>query len=344
VLIHKASERREARILTAIGMSLALCVVLAVTAFAVVTPRVARPSDHFSVVIESPYVGEGVVAGTALLMHGVTVGEVTQVSSLPGGGVRVAADLRKGPTAGLTDAVGIDFRPTNYFGVTGINLQPGDGGRALIDGSLIKTTPAGNFTLQALLSRLGQLSGGVLTPNLVDVVQRAAAYTDGLDPLLETMLVVSTSAANVQNVSTAELMTNATGVSVAFPGFTNALLDFGDKAAHAGFVYQTSEDFWSKTFKPSIDYVATSFFGAIGTLVGSHSTELAPLTDMIKVLTDVAPALVPSEQIAGTARELRTRLQKLFEGTPDRRAVNVKVVLDSLPGVAAPIEAMAGPQ
>ena len=50
--------------------------------------------------------------------------------------------------------------------------------------------------MQALLSRLGELSHGVLTPHLVDVVQRATDYTDGLDPLLETMLVVSTSVAN----------------------------------------------------------------------------------------------------------------------------------------------------
>jgi len=344
VLIHRASEQREARILTAVGMALALCAVLSVTGLAVVGPFGARPSDQFGVVIEAPYVGEGVVAGTPLVMHGVTVGEVKQVSSLSGGGVRLTADLRKAPTTGLTDAMAIDFRPASYFGVTGINLEPGDGGRALVNGSLIKTIPTGNFTLQALLSRLGQLSGGVLTPRLVDVVQRAADYTDGLDPLLETMLVVATSVTNVQTVSTAQLMTNATGISVAFPGFTNALLDFGDNVAHAGFVYQTSEDFWSNTFKPSIDYVATEFFRVLGTLVGSHSTDLAPLTDVIKVLTDIAPALVPSEQIAATATELRTRLQKLFEGTPDRRAVNVKVVLDSLPGVAAPIEAIAGPQ
>ncbi|WP_193561335.1 MlaD family protein [Mycolicibacterium hodleri] len=344
MLIHKASEQREANILTAVGMGLVVIVVSAVTAFTVVDPYGGRPSDKFGVVIESPYVGEGVVAGTPVVMHGVTVGEVTQVASLPGGGVRLAADLRTAPTSGLTDSVGIDFRPANYFGVTGINIEPGDGGRALVDGSLIKTTPKGNFTLQALLSRLGNLSDGVMTAHLIDVVQRAADYTDGLDPLLETMLVVSSSVTKVQTVSTAELMRNATGISVAFPGFTNALLDFGDKAAHGGDAYQISEDFWINIFKPSIDYVATQFFGALGTLVGSHSAELAPLTDMIKVLTDVAPGLVPSEQIAGTATELRTRLQKLFEGTPDRRAVNVKVVLDSLPGVAAPLEAMAGPQ
>ena len=342
MLIHKASEEREARTLTAVGM-LAICVVLAVTAFAVVDPLGGRPSDQFGVVIDSPYVGEGVAAGTALLMHGVKVGEVTHVSSLRGGGVRLAADLRHGPTAGLTDAMSIDFRPANYFGVTGINLVPGDGGQALTNGSLIKTTPKGNFTLQALLSRLGDLSHGVLTPHLVDVIERATNYIDGLDPLLETMLVVSTSLANVQTVSTAQLLTNITGISVAFPGFVNGLMSTGDYFVHAS-LDKVSEDFFQNTYKPTIDITSTGLFGASGALLSSHSTELAPLTDMIKVLTDVAPGLVPPDAIAGTAVELRTRLQRLFAGPPDQRAVNVRVVLDSLPGVAAPIEAVAGPQ
>lgn len=341
MLFHRASEEREARILTVVGMGLVICAVLVVTAFTVVDPFGGRPSDQFGVVIESPYVGQGVATGTALLMHGVKVGEVTQVSSLPGGGVRLAADLRHGPTTGLTDAMGIDFRPANYFGVTGINLRPGDGGQALLNGSLIKTTPAGNFTMQALLSRLGELSHGVFTPHLVDVIQRATDYTDGLDPLLETMLVVSTSVANVQNVSTAQLLTNTTGISVAFPGFVNAMMSTGNYFVHAT-LDNVTEDFYQNTYTPTITLANTDLFAAIGRLEASHSTELAPLTDMIKVLTDVVPGLVPPDAIADTARELRTRLEKLFAGSPNQRAINFRVVLDSLPGVAAPINAVGG--
>jgi hypothetical protein len=340
VLFHRASKEREARILTAVGM-LAICVVLAVSGFAFADPFGGRPKDQFGVVIESPYVGQGVVTGTALLVHGVKVGEVTQVTSLPGGGVRLAADLRQAPTAGLTDAMSIDFRPANYFGVTGVNLLPGDGGQALTNGSLIRTTPAGNFTLQALLARLADLSHGVLTPHLVDVVRRATDYTESLDPLLETMLVVSNALANVQTVSAATLLTNATGISVAFPGFVNATTSVGDYYVHSG-LDNVTEDFFQNTYTPTISAVSNGLFGASGALLSTHSTELAPMTDLIKVLTDVVPGLVPPDAIADTARELRMRLERLFAGPPDQRAVNVRVVLDSLPGVAAPIDAVGG--
>lgn len=338
MLLHKASAEKESRIATAIG--LAVTVVVALVAAVVSANPFAAETDHsLSVVIESPYAGQGVDPGTDVLMHGVKVGQVTGISSLPAGGVRISAELDRGPTTGLTDAVGFDFRPANYFGVTGINLRQSAGGTPLADGAVIRTEPSGNFTLQALLSRLGDVSYGTLTPQLIDVIGRGTTYVDGLDPLLETMLVVANSFATVQTVSTARLLSNATGLSVAFPGFVHAAVSVGDKFLHAG-LDGVSEEYFRHTHVPSIDFTATGLFGAAGKLVTSHSTELAPLTNMIKILTDIGPGLVPSVAIADTAREYRTRLERLFAGPPDRRAVNVRVILDDFPGIAAPMQAI----
>lgn len=335
---RKTSDESEARIMAIIGMCVLSCVAL-VAAWIIIDPFAGPKADILGVTIESPYVGEGVQAGTSLLLHGVAVGEITEVASMQGGGVRMHADVQRGPTDGLTDTMKIDFRPANYFGVTGISLSPGQGGRALADGLLIKVVPTGNFTLQALLARLGDISHGVLTPKLIDVIDRATTYFDGLDPLLETMLTVADSLARVQNVSTTQLLTNATGISVAFPGFVDAAVSTGDHYLHGGLDGAT-EDYYRNTYSPTIDLASTDLFGAAGKLIGSHGEELAPLTNMIKVLTDVAPGVIPSDEIAYTATELRTRLERLFSGPPDRRAVNVRVILDSLPGVAAPMAAV----
>lgn len=338
MLFHKSSEMSEARTLTLVGIAVVTTVAV-VSALIVADPFHRRPADLLNVTIESPYVGEGVAQGTELMIHGVKVGAVTRVTSMPGRGVRLDADLQRGPVDGLTDAMTIDFRPANYFGVTGINIRPGEGGKPLADGAVIAVDPAGNFTLQALLSRLGEISHGVLTPKLIDVIERGTTYADGLDPLLETMLVVTSSLAKVQNISTAILLANATGISVAFPGFTDAAIKTGDLYLHGG-LDGVSEDYWQHTYSPSIQLAATDLFGAAGKLVGSHSEDLAPLTNMIKILTDVAPGVIPSDEIDASAVELRTRLERLFSGPPDRRAVNVRVILDSVPGIAAPIEAM----
>ncbi|WP_112596236.1 Mammalian cell entry related domain protein [Mycobacteroides abscessus] len=331
------SEESEARTMAVVGLCVLSCVA-AITAWIVIDPFARPKSNILGITIESPYVGEGVQPGTALLLHGVAVGEITHVVSVQGGGVRMRADVQRGPTAGLTDTMSIDFRPANYFGVTGISLSPGEGGRALADGLSIKAIPAGNFTLQALLARLGEISHGVLTPKLIDVIDRTTTYLDGVDPLLETMLTVADSLAKVQKVGTTQLLTNATGISVAFPGFVDGAVSTGDQYLHGGLDGAT-EDYYRNIYSTTIDLASTDLFGAAGKLLGSHGEELAPLTNMIKLLTDVAPGVIPSAEIAYTADELRTRLEKLYSGPPDRRAVNVRVILDGLPGVAAPMAA-----
>jgi len=120
------------------------------------------------------------------------------------------------------------FPPINYFGVTGINVTAHPGGQVLHDGMQIHSPPPENFTLQALLSRLGEVSAGALTPQLISVIDRSVRYTDALNPLVETMVIALSAVADVQNVPTARLLTNATGISVAFPSFVDAFGDFGD--------------------------------------------------------------------------------------------------------------------
>lgn len=339
-MLFRRAEDSEARILTAVGAVATVSAVAAISVAVFANPFAAQSNDKLDITIDTPFVGQGVAAGTPFLLHGLKVGEVTSVTSRSGRqGLQLAAQLQRGPTAGLTDSVAVDFRPANYFGVTGINLVAGQGGQPLTDGAVIKVTPAGNFTVQTLLSRLGELSHGVITPQLIDVIDRSTHYIDGLDPLLETMLTVANSITTVQTVSTERLLRNTTSITVATPGVVNAAMELGDKFVHSGLA-DVSENFFHNTAVPTMDQISGSFYDELGNLESSHSTDLAPFTAMTKVMTDIVPGLVPPDAVADTARELRERLQRLFTGAPDRPAVNVRVILDSLPGVAAPIDAM----
>ncbi len=347
VLIQGPVER-ERRILRLAGLGTVVCAALAAV-LVINDPFSGRPPGTISVTIDSPYVGQGVGQGTSVVMHGVEIGEITTVSSVAGGGVRLTADLQSNSVAGLTDTVGVDFRPINYFGVTGINLLAGDGGTALRDGMQITTSPRGNFTLQALLSQLGEVSTGVLTPQLVQVVERATRYTDALNPLIETALIAANSLAQVQTVSTETLLANATGLSAVFPSTVSALVNAGDSflnddanwegRSHADY---TDEE-WENLFIPTLELASGGLFADIGKLESSHIRDLRPVTDIVKALTDVVPPLIRPEGFAQTMTELRTRFERLYGGTSEQRAMQVRVVLDSLPGVAAPLGALGGP-
>jgi hypothetical protein len=341
VLLQTSAES-ETRTLTIVGAAVVLICVVVAGQFMVFNPFGGQAPDRISIALDTPYVGQGVTKGTALIMHGVKVGEVTTVTSLPQGGVRLGADLQRGPTAGLTDTLNIDFRPVNYFGVTGVNLIAGPGGKPLRDGIRISKAPMGNFTLQALLSRLGSVSSAALTPRLINVIDRATRYTDALDPLIETVLIAANALAQVQTVPTAQLLTNATGLSVVLPSLTDAATDAGDRLDHAGLDTMT-EDFYRNRALVSSDLGTKALFDRFGQLEGKHMTELLPFIELTKALTDIVPGLIRPPAIEQELAELRTRLEKMYGGTPEQRALQVRIILDSLPGVAAPLAAVGGP-
>lgn len=372
----RVSEQRQSRIFTMIGAGfVALLLVLVLVYATVLRPSGRAAEDTISVAIETPFVGQGVADGTAVIMHGVEVGKVTEVSRVAGDRVRLDVELQKGSTEGLTDAVGIDFRPANYFGVTGVNLVPADRGRLLVNGTLINVESAGNLTLQTLLYRLGELTHDVVTPKLVSVMDRATRYTDALNPLFETMILASTAVADVQTVSTEQLLRNATGITAGLPSFLDGMLSAGHGYVwNAGGAHVDPDDIRAKNqylkyydqkkvdyFNSAVDDLAANpdkfifgrlrayfegakfdLFSKMGDLEGSHTYDLFPLLEHARVMADVVPRLVDPKDLGDKLGELRSRLERMYEGSGDQRALQVRIVLDQLPGVAAPLGVMLG--
>lgn len=346
-MLLRGTEQSEARTLTMIGAAVVLCLVVVAAVVKVSDLFGGRAPGLISVVIDTPYVGEGVAKGTAVVLHGVKVGEVTGVASLPAGGVQLDADLRSGPVTGLTNTMDIDFRPVNYFGVTGINLVASPGGQPLRDGMRINKVPKGNFTLQALLYRFGELSTGVLTPQLISVIDRSTRYLDALDPLLESMLIVANAVAGVQTVSTAQLLVNTTKMSAGVPKFMGGATEGGEMYLNFDRNYASfgprdvSKAFFDSRGRGTIRD-AVLVFGSVGTLLQTHVDDLLPIVNTVKAITDVAPPLLRPEGIGQTLTELRSRFEKLYGGTPGQPSINVRIALDSLPGVAGPLGVTAG--
>jgi hypothetical protein len=368
--VLSGSDKRQERVLALVGTAVVFVIVLAALLI-VSNPFRGQPRDRISVAIDTPYVGQGVDAGTAVVMHGVKVGEVTNVKFVRGGVVQVRMSLEKRPIAGLTDSMNIDFRPINYFGVSGVNVIPKLGGRSLRDGTNIELVPVGNFTLPTLLSRLGDVSVGALTPRLISVIDRVTRYTDGFNPLFETMVVATTAVADVQRVSSARLLANSSSVSGALPGAFGRGIETavrflslnaytvppGVNVATSGprskFPYLDRvlvQEFWDMpadfvedVFKPIMDTAQHGLFASVGKVLGSHSDDLFPLVDSIRSISDATVPLIRSDKFAQTVEELRSRFEKLYAGNSEERALRVRIVLDKLPGVAAPLGVLSAP-
>lgn len=361
-MLFRMTADAEARRLRLIGGALLLSLAL-VVGLLVLNPFHSRAGDRLSVALTVPYLGQGVKSGTPMMMHGVKVGEVRSITNLPDGQVRLDTELQVQPADGLNDSFEIDFRTANYFGVTGVNIIPGAGGERIRNGASITATPKGNYTLQTLLYRLGEITDGVVTPQLIQVIDRATRYTDGLTPLVETMVVVAEAVTKVQTVSTERLLRNATGASVALPGLVQGILDAGWHINQgSGFAIARvsapdamlgsdeipvigeplSDEYWNTRARPTFEVISGEFFGAVGNLLSSHSTNLGSAVNLVKTLTDTVPGLLAPEDVGASLTELRSRFEKMYAGSPEQRALQVHIVLDNLPGVAAPINAMGG--
>ncbi|MGA7134914.1 MAG: MlaD family protein [Mycobacterium sp.] len=373
-ILHATAES-ETRTLTRIGIITVVGVVVAAAILFAVNSLGGKPHDVISLTIDTPYVGQGVASGTPVILRGVKIGQVTSVSSIPGGGVRLETDLQSKPTRGLTDAMQIDFRPSNYFGVTGIAVTPASAGSPLRNGLQLKMIPKGNFSLQALIYRLGELSNGVFNQRLVSVIQRATQYVDAFDPLLETALMVGTSVSKVQRVSTERLLRNTTGVSVAFPGFINTLIGTGDSFLHSemgtrpgdfdpekfkqtykywsvlddtthkqfddlaklALTTEPTDEYYDKRWIPLFDKARTAFLGVVGKLESSHLNDLFPVVESVRALADTVPKIVSPDDFASTLTEIRTRFERIYSASGDEHALNVRIIMDRLPGVGTPL-------
>jgi hypothetical protein len=373
----RVNDERHKQILTAIGGGFVVLMVVGLLLyFTVISASGRQAKETMSVAVETPYVGQGVDDGTAVILHGVQVGQVKKISKLGVQRVRLDLELQNAPTKGLTDAVGIDFRPANYFGVTGINLIPADHGQVLRDGASISVAPKGNFALQTLLYRLGQLSHDVVTPQLISVMDRATRYTDALNPLFETMILVSTTVADVQKVSTEQLLRNTAAITAGLPPFLEATFSTGNDYLTTDFGTGFDRDKTRAENRslayydgPMLDYyneasqtLATDpnkfvfgrvhewisigaqfdLFSKVGNLLSSHTFDLFPLLEEVRVMADVVPRLVNPADIEFKLGELRSRLERMYAGSGDQRALQVRIVLDQLPGVAAPLGMVLG--
>ena len=177
----------------------------------------------------------------------------------------------------------------------------------------------------------------------------------------------ASSVTKVQTVSTDQLLRNTTGISAAFPGFADAATAAGHSFNQdSGLVIfnvtgsdalpqqdivpvvaqpgqRQTEEYWQKRSRAMLDMAANSFFGAIGKLESSHANDLLPVVNLVKTLSDTVPGLVPPVGLGDTMKELRTRFEKLYSGSPEQRALQVHIVLDQIPGVQAPMNAMGAP-
>jgi hypothetical protein len=337
----RGDSSRQMRSLSIAGTITIVVMVVAVLIGAWVYPTVTAPTGT-RVQFIVPALGPGVGSGTKVLLHGAEVGEVTEVSATDAESVTIAVVLQSGSSQLITDSVEIDFRPENYFGITAVNLAtPGDG-VPLADGQVIRRSAAPDFTMSTMLEQGSLVIDGTLTESMISSLDKVVQYADGLAPLIRTGIVIADSVARTQRQLPTVLMNRMNDVLAEFPAFSReaagALYSIYDSAYNRkpdGSI-GVDDAFMDETDK-ALELAASDLFGKAGALLASHDSELVPLTQLLKTMSDPLPAIIGSGATIDKLISAVTQVESAFTGTPEQKTLQLRIVLDDLPGLAGPL-------
>ncbi|MGW0039432.1 MlaD family protein [Gordonia sp. NPDC003376] len=340
----RGDGRGQLRTLALAG-TIALAVIAIVVAIAVVVyPRATEPTGT-AVHLVVPALGPGIKPGSKVLLHGAEIGEVTEVVAPTADAVEVDVVLDAAAASSLTDDLDLDFRPANYFGITAVNLVARQGGAPLRDGQTIERTSAPDFTMSTMLERGSIVVDGSLTKEMISSLDKVMRYANGLAPLIETGVIVTDKIARTQQNLPSTLLHRMNDVLDEFPAFNrqtmiglyaitespyNTLPD-GSRGVDEAF-HDLTDD--------SLTVASDDLFGKAGALLASHGTELTPLVTLIQYLMEPLPGALGGGATVVKTRQAIAGLQGAFTGTDRQKTLQLRVVLDSMPAFAGPLQKM----
>ncbi|MBA4024258.1 MAG: intermembrane transport protein PqiB [Gordonia sp.] len=337
----RGDSRRQQHSLGIAGAIAIVAVIIAVLIGAWVYPTVTAPSGT-RVQFVVPALGPGVEPGTKVLLHGAEVGEVTEVSAENADSVTIAVVLQSASASLITDDVEVDFRPENYFGITAVNLAEAGDGIPVVDGQVIRRSAAPDFTMSTMLEQGSLVIDGTLTESMISSLDKVVQYADGLAPLIRTGIVVADSVARAQRELPSVLMNRMNDVLAEFPAFSReaagALYSIYDSAYNRrpdGSI-GVDDAFMDETDQ-ALELAASDLFGKAGALLASHDSELTPLTQLLKSLSDPLPAIIGSGATIDKLITAVTQVESAFTGTQEQKTLQLRIVLDDLPGLAGPL-------
>ncbi|MDS1114812.1 hypothetical protein RD149_13645 [Gordonia westfalica] len=336
------SDRQRQRVLRRAGaIVVALAVVAALIGLYAVPALKGDDPDVLKVTIDTTAVGPGVEAGTDVVMFGAPVGKVTSLGVDELGMTSVELELDRAAVDGLGRDFGIDFRPKNYFGITGVNIS--DIGNAaageLRNGDHLNRDAGADYTMATMIEQGSDVANGSLVPETMDAIKRVLAYTSAFEPLIHTGVVLADVVERTQREMPAELLGK-------YNDIVDALPPFADGAISALFHFYNSElraagDEVQNNFTSTLKAISDNFFSMVGTLLKSNQANLTSTVELATEAASVLPAIGQGVITPVTVRDLVRRLDGAFGKKGDGTTVlKVNIALESLPGLAVPLTSM----
>ncbi|WP_280248682.1 MlaD family protein [Nocardia abscessus] len=314
------------------------CAVAAVVAAVWVGHHAVRVDARMAVTLRTEQVGDGMVAGTRVRLDGVGVGEVTGISSVGGGQQQITLRLDGSQLTGLTDALVVDYAPSNLFGISEIELRRGQGGAPLREGATIDLTGAAasrvfDVTMGTLIRSLGQTTDHVLTPELTGVLTELATDAKAFTPILEAIVMLGRAVADTQIYDPSFLIGRYASTLYGTADFAGATVDLLD---HINNIEVLGTD--QPLFDAGVTLLTDDLFPALTRLGHVGQRHYTGYSDMLTPLLSVTAQMVPTPQ--KSSAELRTILERIdnsFVDTPEGPVLQLELTLRGFPVLSSPL-------
>lgn len=324
-----------------IGVSVVTLSVLAALVWRAVPDSV--PADQIHVTLITSSVGEGVASGTDVRLDGVRVGSVDGIVAANQGRQRVELDLEGAQLFGLTDALTVEYAPGNLFGISSLQLHPGEGGTVLANGTTVDLTGHNSgrvtdATLSALLKSAGALTGSVLTPQLTQLLAQLSRNVRGFSPLLQAMGTTARSFVETQQLPPSVLLAQYGAAMAGLPSLLSGGLAVL-QAAYTNQYFQSPEHM--ARYSQMFGNIQTQLLPAV---VQAASNGKRYFGGFMPILTAILERLASSvstpERSAQQLSDLLDRVGAMFHDTAGGPVVNAHVELELMPGLSAPLAAL----
>lgn len=332
----QGDPQRQVRVMSIAGLVTAIAVV-AVVALATlwVVPSAKAPSGvEFRVVV--PSVAPGVDTGTKVILRGAEVGEVTSIRSVDHKAVELTLVVATPDHGDLRDGLTLDFRPQNYFGVTAVNLRDTGRGTPIRENDRLVRGSAEDFTMSTMIEKASMVVDGTLTKSMIDSLDKALKYTDGLTPLVKSGVVIATQVAKTQKHLPDVLLSRMNDILNETPEFSRETID-ALYAIYQNKTYNRRPDGSVGANDAAIDLASDmlaaasdKLFALAGNLLKSHSVELTPLTLVVAQAAAPVPGMVDDGATPHKISALVSRYQSAFRGTGRDQTLRLRLLLESV--------------
>lgn len=317
----------------------------AITVMAVVSlvwwcrPADRAPSD-VTISLLTQEIGEGIGSGVDVRISGVKIGSVQSVQLTDTGIQRIDLQLEKSQLFDLTDTLSIDYALGNLFGITEIELHPGEGGIPLDNNSVVDLTGANgdrvrDSTMSTLLDSLGRLTGEVLTPKLTSILATIAHDTKAFTPLLQSIIATADSIAETQRLPSSFMLAQFGDILAGLPPTTGGITDF---------LYSMFSSDYMKNDQQRIEFDATiallrdDLIPSLTRTLGTGEQHYSKFADIFPPLLNAIARTIPTPQRSGQDLGLLLdRLSNAFHESADGPVLNLDIALRGVPGLAVPL-------